>query len=111
VFTKPRYCPCLEQDSARSHPTPNPISPSSILILFSYVSESAPCSLVTSAKSHGHFHFLTSFQRNSSCRRLCVTFRNKLFGVRWGVLSHTSDPWAGGSSLAGCPPTAYSVKW
>jgi hypothetical protein len=38
--------PCLEQDSASSHPTTNSVSPPSILILFAYVRESTLCRLL-----------------------------------------------------------------
>jgi hypothetical protein len=38
-----------------------------------------------------------------SCPRLLVNFRNNLIFLRWGVVSPTPNPQAGGPPLIGCP--------
>jgi hypothetical protein len=59
---------------------------------------------VPRSKSQVHFLALRSIiQRISSCPRFLMNFRNRLIFLRWGVVSPTPNPQAGGPPLVGCP--------
>jgi hypothetical protein len=60
---------------------------------------------IARTKSHIYFPSLRSFiQEIRPGPRLLVIFCNELIFLRWGVVSHTPNPQAGGPPLVGCPP-------
>jgi len=54
-------------------------------------------------KWHVFFPLISSCQRNSPGLKCFETFRNMLDFLRWGVVSPTPDPQAGGQPRVGCP--------
>jgi hypothetical protein len=81
------------------------------LTIFQYFFRHCPertCPIHTSSiqSTNSHFHFLSLMSFIQGIRpdpRLLVIFRNKLIFFRWGVVSLTPKPQAGGPPFIGCP--------
>jgi hypothetical protein len=57
----------------------------------------SPPLVPTLSHMHIYFPFPTSFQRILTISRSCVTFGNKVFFLRWGVVSPSPNPQSEGS--------------
>jgi hypothetical protein len=58
---------------------------------------------VPGPKSHILFLLLKLYQKISPGSRLCDVFRDIVISLRWGVVSTSPNPHAGGLPLVGCP--------
>jgi hypothetical protein len=111
-FTQePATCPYPDPD--QSNPCPHPTSWWSILIFSSHLCLGLPSGLLPSGfptkalyappKSHIPFPLLGSYRRISPIPRLLEIFHNMIHFLRWGVVSTSPNPQAGGPPFVGCP--------
>ena len=119
----PAACPYPEPD--RSSPCPCLTSGTHILILSSHLRLGLPVDFLPSGfptktlyatlfspfvlhSLPNPFPLLSFYRRISPVPRLLRLFRNMVMFLRWGVVSTSPNPQAGGPPIVGCP-TASSI--